>query len=95
MTLPAAISGQPATAVSRKIDHVLPGRSALAASALGPGGPVVAPARFSEAQRHDSTESNEDQQDQDQDGLRVIAHVPSSWPFQTFPTSGGMRCVES
>jgi hypothetical protein len=32
-------------------------------------------ARFSEAQRQDSTESNEGQQDQDQDGLRVIAHA--------------------
>ena len=39
--------------------------------------PVVALARFSEAQRQDSTESDEGQQDQDQDGLRVIAHVAS------------------
>jgi hypothetical protein len=37
---------------------------------------LVTLARFS-AQRQDSTESNEGQQDQDQDGLRVIAHVAS------------------
>jgi hypothetical protein len=35
----------------------------------------AAMARCSEAQRQDSTESNEGQQDQDQDGLRVIAHA--------------------
>jgi hypothetical protein len=31
-------------------------------------------ARLSEAQRQDSTESNEGEQDQDQGGLRVVAH---------------------
>ncbi len=58
----------PTTVARWTLHHSHPG-------GFAPSSPLT---RFSEAQRQYSTESNEHQQDQDQDGLRVIAHVPSS-----------------